>query len=339
MADLSDTIVTLGVDTHSDVHVAAALDQAGRLLAIATTRGYAHLATWAELRGTVDKVGMEGAGSFGAGLLRFLAEYGLPVVEVDRPDRSSRRRNGKSDPLDAEPAARAVLSGRASGTPKSLDAQVERIRVLRVARRGAMKARIQAGAQIDAVITSAPESVRSPLRKLTPRQRIRACSAFRPGTLDDPAAATKTALRSLARRWQALQAEIDDLDAQLTPLVTAAAPRLIALPGIGVDTAGQLLVTAGDNPSRLRSERSFARLCGVAPIPVSSDRTDRHRLHRGGDRDANSALWHTLVRMHCHQPTKDYVARRTAEGKTKTEILRCLKRYIARETYPLLTSP
>jgi len=130
-----------------------------------------------------------------------------------------------------------------------------------------------------------------------------------------------------------------DPDAQLTPLVTAAAPRLIALPGVGVDTAGQLLVTAGDNPSRLRSERSFARLCGAAPIPVSSGRTDRHRLHRGGDRNANSALWRiTLVRMHCHQPTKDYVARRTAEGKTKTEILRCLKRNIAREAFPLLTS-
>jgi transposase len=181
-----------------------------------------------------------------------------------------------------------------------------------------MKARIQAGAQLDAVITSAPESVRGPLRKLTPRQRIRACAAFHPGALDDPAAATKAALRCLARRWQALQAEIDDLDAQLTPLVTVAAPRLIALPGVGVDTAGQLLVTAGDNPSRLRSERSFARLCGVAPIPVSSGRTDRHRLHGGGDRDANSALWRiALVRMHCHQPTKDYVAHRTAEGKPK----------------------
>lgn len=339
MAD--QTIVTIGVDTHSDVHVAAALDQVGRLLGIesfpATTRGYAQLATWAESLGSVDKVGMEGTGSFGAGLLRFLTDYGLAVVEVDRPDRSARRRNGKSDPLDAEAAARAVQAGRAVGTPKSRDSQVEMIRVLRVARRGAMKARIQVGAQVDAVITSAPESVRGPLRKLKSRQRIRACAGFRPGVLKDPASATKAALRSLARRWQALQAEIDDLDAQLTPLVTATAARLVALPGVGVDTAGQLLVTAGDNPTRLRSERAFARLCGVAPIPVSSGRTDRHRLHRGGDRDANSALWRiALVRMHCHQPTKNYVSRRIAEGKTKTEILRCLKRYIAREAYPLL---
>jgi transposase len=336
-----NTIVTVGIDTHTDVHVAAVLDQAGRLLATAsfaaTTRGYAQLATWAESFGQVDKVGMEGTGSFGAGLLRFLADYGLTVVEVDRPDRSARRRNGKSDPLDAESAARAVQAGRACGIPKSRDAQVEMIRVLRVARRGAMKARIQAGAQLDAVIVSAPEQVRTALRKLTARQRIRACAALRPGPLTDPVNATKAALRSLARRWQALQAEIDDLDAQLTPLVTTVAPRLVALPGVGVDTAGQLLVTAGDNPARLRTERSFARLCGAAPIPVSSGRTDRHRLHRGGDRLANSALWRiALVRMHCHQPTKDYVARRTAEGKTKTEILRCLKRYIAREAYPLL---
>jgi transposase len=211
------------------------------------------------------------------------------------------------------------------------------IRVLWVARRGAMKARIQAGAQIDAIIVSAPEQVRAPLRKLTSRQRIRSCAALRLGLLGDPVNATKAALRSLARRWQALQAEIDDLDAQLAPLVTGAAPDLVALPGVGVDTAGQLLVTAGDNPARLRTERSFARLCGVAPIPVSSGRTDRHRLHRGGDRLANSALWRiALVRMHCHQPTRDYVARRTAEGKTKTEIMRCLKRYIAREACPHL---
>jgi transposase len=336
-----EMIVTVGVDTHTDVHVAAVLDQAGKLLATssfsATTRGYAQLATWAESYGRVDKVGMEGTGSFGAGLLRFLADYGLTVIEVDRPDRSARRRNGKSDPLDAESAARAVQSGRAAGTPKSRDAQVEMIRVLRVARRSAMKARIQAGAQIDAIIVSAPEPVRTPLRKLSLRQRIGACAALRPGALRDPGNATKAALRSLARRWQRLQAEIDDLDAQLTPLVVAVAPQLVALPGVGVETAGQLLVTAGDNAARLRTERSFARLCGAAPIPVSSGRTDRHRLHRGGDRQANTALWRiALVRMHCHQPTKDYVARRTAEGKTKTEILRCLKRYIAREVYPRL---
>jgi transposase len=335
------TTVILGVDTHADVHVAAVLDQAGRLLDTrsfpTTTRGYAQLATWAESFGSVDKVGMEGTGSYGSGLLRFLAEYGVTVIEVDRPDRSTRRRNGKSDIIDAEAAARAVLSGRASGTPKSRDAQVEMIRALRVARRGAMKARIQAGGQIDALIVSAPQPVRQSLRALTGKHRIRGCAALRPGSVTDSAAATKVALRSLARRWLALQDEIDALDVHLTALVTTAAPELVALPGVGVDTAGQLLVTAGDNPDRLRSEAAFARLCGAAPIPVSSGRTDRHRLHRGGDRDANSALWRVaLVRMRCHQPTKDYVARRITEGKTKTEIMRCLKRYIARETFVLL---
>ena len=283
------TTVTVGVDTHSDVHVAAVLD------------------------------------------------YGFTVVEVDRPDRSTRRRNGKSDLIDAEAAARAVLSGRAAGTPKSRDAQFEMIRALRVARRGAMKSRIQAGGQIDALIVSAPQAVRQSLRGLTGRHRVRGCAALRPGPVTDPAAATKAALRSAARRWLALQAEIDDLDVHLTALVTATAPDLVALPGVGVDTAGQLLVTVGDNPDRLRSEAAFARLCGAAPIPVSSGRTDRHRLHRGGDRDANSALWRVaLVRMRCHQPTKDYVARRISEGKTKTEIMRCLKRYIASETFDLL---
>ncbi len=265
-----------------------------------------------------------------------LTEYGFTVVEVDRPDRSTRRRTGKSDVIDAEAAARVVLSGRASGTPKSRDAEVEMIR----ARRGAMKARIQAGGQIDGLIVSAPQAVRQSLRRLAGKHRIRGCAALRPGPVTDPAAATKVALRSAARRWLALQAEIEDLDIHLTALVASAAPDLLSLPGVGVDTAGQLLVTAGDKPDRLRSEAAFARLCGAAPIPVSSGRTDRHRLHRGGDRDANNALWRVaLVRMRCHQPTKDYVARRVTVGETKTEIMRCLKRYIARETFTLLTAP
>src|ERR1022692_825871 len=338
-----EQLVTVGVDTHTDVHGPQSSTRHGGCWVLpASRRPRAAMPVWrpAESFRQVDKVGMEGTGSFGAGLLRFPADYGLTVIEVDRPDRSARRRNGKSDPLDAESAARAVRSGRASGIPKSRDAQVEMIRVLRVARRGAMKARIQAGAQIDAIIVSAPEPVRAPLRKLNPRQRIGACAALRPGPLTDPASATKAVLRSLARRWQALRAEIDDLDGESH----AAGHRSRARAGCPARRRSrhrrQLLVTAGDNPGRLRSERSFARLCGVAPVPVSSGRTDRHRLHRGGDRDASSALWRiALVRMHCHQPTKDYVARRTAEGRTKKEILRCLKRYIAREIYPRLLSP
>jgi transposase len=213
------------------------------------------------------------------------------------------------------------------------------IRVLRVARRGAMKARVQAGAQLDSLVVTGPEQLRATLRGLTTKRRVHLCAGYRPGPAVDPQAATKIALRHLARRFQALQDEIDDLDTQLSSLVTKLAPALLALPGIGVETAGQLLVTAGDNPARLRSEASFARLCGVAPVPVSSGRTDRYRLHRGGDRRANNALWRiALVRMHCHQPTKAYVIRRTAEGKTKPEILRCLKRYVAREVFPVLTA-
>jgi transposase len=333
--------VIVGVDTHTDVHVAVALDRTGRALGSrsfsATTRGYAQLASWAEGFGVVAAVGMEGTGSFGAGLLRFLNDYGLAVIEVDRPDRRARRREGKSDPLDAESAARAVLSGRANGQPKSRDAEVEMVRTLRVARRSAMKARLQAGAQIDALVVSAPEAVRRQLRSLTSKKRIQVCAAMRPGPAQDPESATKIALRSLARRWLVLQEEIDALDALLAPLVSGVAPSLVALPGVGADTAGQLLVTAGDNPDRLRSEAAFARLCGVAPIPASSGRTDRHRLHRGGDRAANHALWRiVLVRMHCHEPTKAYVARRTTEGMTKREVMRCLKRYVAREVYQQL---
>jgi hypothetical protein len=249
---------------------------------------------------------MEGTGSFGAGLLRFLTDYGLTVIEVDRPDRSDRRRNGKSDPLDAESAARAVQSGRASGTPKSRDAQVEMIRLLRVTRRGAMKARIQAGAQLDAVILTAPEQVRAPLR-------------------------------TLARRWQVLQAEFDDLDAQLTPLITATAPSSSPFPVLGWTPPGSSWPPPGITRTGCARNAPSPGSAELPPSPSPRVRTDRYRLHRGGGRQANSALWRiALARMHCHQPTRDYVTRHTAEGKTKTEILHCLKRYIARETYPLL---
>jgi transposase len=217
---------------------------------------------------------------------------------------------------------------------------VEMIRVLRVARRGAMKARVAAAEQLYGVVCSAPEELRQPLLGLKTKALVSACAALRPGPLTSTTAATKTTLRTLARRWQQLQAELDQLDLQLQELVTTAAPALMALPGVGVETAGQLLVTAGDNPQRLRSEAAFAHLCGAAPIPASSGRTDRHRLNRGGDRRANNALWRiTLVRMRCHPPTRAYVERRTNQGLSKLDILRCLKRYIAREIYHQLTSP
>lgn len=334
--------VTVGVDTHSDVHVAAIIDDTGAILTTgsfpATTRGYVALVTWAEGFGEVSKVGVEGTGTYGAGLARFLANYGMEVVEVDRPDRKTRRRRGKSDPIDAQCAARAALSGQASTTPKSRDGAVEMIRVLRVARRGAMKARVVAAEQLHGLLQSAPEELRAAHSRRSTLGLARACAGLRPGALRDPEAATKAALRSIARRLLQLQEELDALDEQLEALITETAPGLVALPGVGVDTAGQLLVTAGDNSERLKSEAAFAHLCGVAPIPASSGRTDRHRLNRGGDRQANKALWRiVLVRMQWHEPTKAYVARRTTQGLSKPEIMRCLKRYVARDVYRHLT--
>jgi transposase len=336
--------VTVGVDTHLDLHVAAVIDEAGRLLGTqafaASTRGYVALVTWAERFGPVERIGVEGTGTYGAGLARFVRAYGLEAVEVNRPDRSLRRRRGKSDPIDAQAAARATLAGVAATAPKTREGQVEMIRVLRVARRGAMKARVAAAEQLYGVLYSAPEELRAPLLGLKTKALVRACAAMRPGPLTNPTAATKTTLRVLARRWQQLQAELDRLDLQLQALVGAAAPTLLALPGVGIDTAGQLLVTAGDNPQRLRGEAAFAHLCGVAPIPASSGRTHRHRLNRGGDRHANNALWRiALVRMRCHPPTRAYVERRTKQGLSKLDIMRCLKRYIAREVYHHLTNP
>jgi len=336
--------VTVGVDTHLDQHVAAVVDQAGRLCGTqafpASTRGYVALVTWAERFGPVARIGVEGTGTFGAGLTRFVRAYGFQVVEVNRPDRSTRRRQGKSDPIDAQAAARATLAGVAATTPKTREGQVEMIRVLRVARRGALKARVAAAEQLHGVLYSAPQELRQPLLNLKTKTLVTLCAAMRPGPLTSPTAATKTTLRTLARRWQQLQAELDQLDTQLQALVATAAPTLLALPGIGVDTAGQLLVTAGDNPQRLRSEAAFAHLCGTAPIPASSGRTDRHRLNRAGDRRANNAMWRiALVRMRCHPPTRAYVEHRTKQGLSKLDILRCLKRYIAREIHPHLTSP
>lgn len=283
---------------------------------------------------------MEGTGAYGAELARFLTTNGITVVEVDRPDRRARRAHGKSDPIDAYAAATAVLSGRASGTPKSRDGIVEAIRALRVVRKSAVKARTQTINQIRALMVTAPSALRDKLRGLPTGPLIDTLARTRPvGDLADPSCAAKTALRRLARRYQALEQEIKEADADLAPLVARAAPSLVALPGVGTETAGQLLITAGDNPDRLRSEASFAHLCAAAPVPASSGRTNRHRINRGGDRHANSALYTiVLVRMRYDQRTRDYVARRTAEGMSTKDIMRCLKRFVAREIYRHLVS-
>lgn len=340
------TGVTGGVDTHRDSHMAAALDPLGRVVGVAqfptTASGYVKLLAWLGGIGPVVQVGVEGTGVWGAGLSRYLTGEGVTVVEVDRPDRQQRRRQGKSDPTDAIAAARAVLSGQASVAPKTADGVVESIRILRIARSSAMKARTQAANQMHAVVVTAPEGLRSQLRELTTSQLADRASRLRPGpALSDPYEAAKLALRSLARRHQQLTNEINDLDSHLYHLVAQASPDgLLELTGVSTDVAGALLVAAGDNPERLRSEASFAALCGVSPIEASSGPNVRHRLNRGGNRTANNALWRiVLVRMRWDQRTREYVERRTAQGKTKREIMRCLKRYVAREIYRLLQAP
>lgn len=315
-------VVVGGIDTHKDLHAAAVLDAAGTVLgteSFSTTRaGYRALLRWMRSFGDVRRVGIEGTGSYGAGVTRHLAEAGVEVLEVDRPDRADRRRRGKSDTLDAENAARAALGGRRTTTPKTKDGKVESLRVLRLTRSTAVKSRRVALQLLRNHIVSAPEELRDQVRNLTRMQLIRTCAAWRPDTAGfrDPVVATRLALRSLARRILELNDEAV---------------------GVGVEVAGQLLVTAGDNPDRLRHEAGFAMLCGVAPLPASSGKTQRHRLNRGGDRAANSALHLAVVtRLRVDPRTKAYVARRTAEGRTKLEIMRCLKRYVARELYGLL---
>ena len=335
--------VTVGVDTHKDSHVAKAKDQLGRPLGhkiIPTTPvGYRNLLDWAQTFGDIDSFGLEGTGSYGAGLARYLRREGQTVVEVTRPNRQTRRRNGKSDPADADAAASAVLSGDAHNPPKAGDAAVEIIRALRVARSTAIKARTQAMNAMKALVVTAPETLRESLRALSSTELVRICVRLRPGELTDPTAGTKFALRSLAARHQDLDTEIKLLDGHLEPLTAAAAPRLIAMFGVGPDSAGALLVAAGDNPDRLRSEAAFSMLCGSSPVEASSGKVIRYRLNRGGDRQANAALYRiVVVRLRWDQATKDYMARRTTEGRSKKEIIRCLKRYIAREVYGALAS-
>jgi len=341
-----DVEVTGGVDTHKDTHTAAAVDGAGRILGSAqfpaTPAGYATLLAWLAGLGGLVLVGVEGTGVYGAGLARFLRKHGVPLVEVDRPDRKTRRWQGKSDPVDAEAAARAALACRATGTPKQRNGRVEALRNLRVARRCAISHRADIQRRLHALVVTAPEPLRQQLRALAPRRLIEVCAALRPDTTraGDPAMAAKLALRQLARRHQHLSTDITELDALITPLVTAINPGLLAAHGVGPDTAGQLLITAGDNPERLRAEAAFAMLCGVAPLPASSGKTNRHRLNRGGDRNANCALWRiAITRLATDPRTRAYRDRRTKQGMSKKEIIRCLKRYIAREIYELLVPP
>lgn len=337
----SDLLITGGVDTHKDTHTAAALDDAGRSLGNATFPaskvGYVALVVWLRGFGRIARVGVEGTGSYGLGLARHLRQEKVNVVEVNRPNRQARRRHGKSDPADAEAAARATLAGDATSVPKSQDGNVEIIRLLRMERRSAIRARTQAANQLHALVVTAPESLRCSLRGLSLDALVKRAARFRDTKPADLSSATRLVLRGLALRHQRFSQEVALLDGHLKTLVNAAAPGLVALPGVGVDVAGTLLVAAGDNPIRLASESSFAALCGVSPVDASSGRQHRHRLNRGGNRDANRALWViTLSRMRCDDRTRAYFMRRTAEGLAKKEIIRCIKRYIAREVFKFL---
>jgi transposase len=333
-----------GVDTHLDVHVAAVVDPVGGLLGVesfpTTPAGYHDLAEWLESFGPVERVGVEGTGSYGAGLARHLSASGVAVVEVDRPNRQARRRNGKSDELDAIEAARAALSGRASGMAKAATGNVEALRTLLVAKRSARSIRIKTIGQLRHLVVTAPDDLRGHLGGLSTKALIRQAGALRPRTGSHPVRhAIKTAIVSLARRVQAINTEIAALDAQIETLVRATAPALLDVYGAGPDTAAILLTAAGDNPGRIRSEAAWAKICGVAPVPAGSGKTNgRHRLNQGGNRQANHALWRiVLTRLGQGDPrTVAYMQRRLAEGRTKPEIIRALKRYVAREIFPRL---
>ena len=331
--------VTGGVDTHADVHVAAAIDHNGGVLGIesfnADRVGYETLAGWLAGFGPITRIGVEGTGSYGVGLARFLATTGIEVVEVDRPNRQIRRKHGKSDPTDAVAAARAALSGQASVTPKARNGPVEQMRVLLVARRSARQQRIQTLNQLRHLVLTAPDEIRVRFKDRYKTGLVTEAAAMRPRKGSDPVAfTTNTVIRDLARRVKHLNAEMGTIDHVLIALITKTAPSLLELYGVGPDTAASLLVTAGDNADRIGSERAWAHLCGVTPIPASSGKTIRYRLNRGGDRNANAALYRiVLTRMSSHDETRRYVTRRRTEGLTTTEIMRCLKRYVARQVY------
>ena len=340
--------VIIGVDTHKDIHAAAVLDERGVLLDSAlfdaNRAGYQALIGWSSRFGIPLRFGIEGTGSYGRGLASAVRRSGHDVVEVDRPNRADRYRRGKSDLIDAENAARAVLSRQAAAVPKDAEGTVEMIRHIKIAKDAAVKARTVAMQTLKAILITAPDDLRETLQPLSDTALLRRCAAMRPGELTSVTAAAKHSLKAIAQRWISLNEEITTHERLLGALVDRIAPQLTTGVGIGPDNASELLLAFGDNAGRVRSQAAFIKLCGACPVPASSGKTIRHRLNRGGHRHANAALHRiVIVRMKYHEPTRAYVARRIAEGKTKPEIMRCLKRYVAREiwtrTQPLRQQP
>jgi len=325
----------LGIDTHKLTHVAAIVDGLGRMQGtfafVATDAGAAELLTWATGHGSPLTAGVEGTGSYGYQLTRALQAAGITVLEVNRPDRANRRRKGKSDPVDAEAAARAVLAGQATAVPKNRQGPVESLRALTIARNSAVKATTPASHQIKAILVGADEALRDAMKVQSLLELATRASSLAP--LDGQ----HLALVSLGRRWLQLHVEILELDTMIRTIVRATAPALLERPGIGIHSAAQLLITAGGNPERLKGDAAFAALCGVSPVQASSGQTNRHRLSRGGDRAANNALWTIANNRMIHDPrTRDFAARRKTTGDSRNDTLRVLKRYIARETFALI---
>ncbi len=295
---------------------------------------------WAQSFGEVFIAGVEGTSSYGAGFTQALHDNEIHVVEVNRPDRAARRRQGKSDPLDAYSAARAVLAGHGLAVPK--DPNTGALKALLTARRGAVKARTAAIEQIKDLLITAPADLRERYRRYsTTRRLVHSLSKCRPPAHDDPTTvAVLTACKALALRIEFLEHQTDDLTAELDAIITRLNPALRAAYGVGPATAAQMLITAGTNTDRLRSEAAFAKLSGAAPIPASSGKTTRHRLCRGGDRAANNALHRIALVRWSHDPrTRDYATRQLAADRSKKDVLRLLKRAIAREMFKHLTAP
>jgi hypothetical protein len=333
-----------GIDTHRDVNVAAVVDMNGGVLGVesfsTTADGHRRLSSWMSGLGVFERVGIEGTGAYGAGIARHVASLGVVVIEVDRPNRQKRRQHGKSDQLDAVEAARGALSGRCEGRAKSGDGHAEALRVLLVAKRSARSMRIGTVVRLRHLMFTAPDELRARLGGLSATQLVNEAAKLRPRPGSDVALhGTKTAAVILARRVQALDAELAAIDEQLGLLVKAAAPELLNVYGVGVDTAAVLLVTAGDNPQRIETEAKWAMLCGIAPIPATTGLIDkRFRLNNAGDRHANNAIWRIVItRLGQHEARSvAYMNRRLAEGKSKRDIIRCLKRYVAREVFRAL---
>lgn len=337
--------IMVGVDTHKSNHIAVAIDTNGARLGsmtIPTTRkGYNDLEAWASQFGHIKAFGIEGTGSYGAGLSRDLLAKGYKVLDVMRPNRQLRYLHGKSDCLDAESAARSVQNGQATAHAKSQTGSSEMIRHLKIARDSAVKAKSQAMITLKTLIINAPAELRDTLDGIKgPISLARHLAALRPGELASPTASAKAAMRAIARRWLALHEEIQVHEQELARLVREKAPELMKSHGISTMTVAEMLILVGDNPERIKSEAALAKLCGVCPIPASSGKTNRMRLNRGGNRQANAALYRVaIVRMRDDERTKTYAARRTSEGKTRREIVRCIKRYIVREIYRALCVP